>query len=101
MVCEASDLETTVRGIDTYFVVIYRNMGSYNADRSADLDYPLAFVESMGRVLQSMTARPPFRYVQLSGKWARSDQGQRLWWGEDARKLKVGKKSCICRLGNV
>ena len=64
-------------------------MGSYSGSVAVDLEYPAAFIDSMGQVLQSLPSRPPFRYVQLSGKFVRQDQDLQLWWGEKPRKIKV------------
>ncbi|KAM5341451.1 hypothetical protein ACJ41O_014482 [Fusarium nematophilum] len=64
------------------------NMGSYTGSVTADLEYPMVFIESMGRVLETKPSRPRFRYVQLSGMFVRQDQEQKLWWGEKPRKIK-------------
>lgn len=64
-------------------------MGSYAGSLAADLEYPVAFLESMIPVLEKHTGRPPFRYVHLSGKFVRQDQEKRLWFMEKPRKIKV------------
>ncbi|KAI0839025.1 hypothetical protein F5Y06DRAFT_286948 [Hypoxylon sp. FL0890] len=64
-------------------------MGTYNGSLTADLEYPLAFLESMAHVLvHTELSRPRFRYVLLSGKFVRRDQGEKLWWGNKPRKIK-------------
>ncbi|KAI1099541.1 hypothetical protein F4804DRAFT_337150 [Jackrogersella minutella] len=64
------------------------NMGSYSGDLAADVEYPLAFIESMARVLETKPSRPRFRCVHLSGKFVRQDQEKRLWLLEKPRKIK-------------
>ncbi|KAK7424528.1 hypothetical protein QQX98_000493 [Neonectria punicea] len=63
-------------------------MGSYNGNREADLDYPMAFLESMAPVLESRPSRPRFRCVHLSGKFVRQDQEKKLLFMEGPRKIK-------------
>ncbi|KAI0151879.1 hypothetical protein F4776DRAFT_28 [Hypoxylon sp. NC0597] len=64
-------------------------MGTYTGSLAADLDYPLAFLTSMARVLvETNLDRPRFRYIHLSGKFVRQDQGEKLWWGHKPRKIK-------------
>ncbi|KAI1398863.1 hypothetical protein F4819DRAFT_489123 [Hypoxylon fuscum] len=63
-------------------------MGSYTGSLTVDLEYPLAFLENMARVLETKPSRPQFRYVQLSGKFVRQNQEEKLWWGDKPRKLK-------------
>ncbi|KAF7558431.1 hypothetical protein G7046_g5728 [Stylonectria norvegica] len=63
-------------------------MGSYDGSIAPDLEYPLAFVESMGQVLEAGQSRAPFRCVHLSGKFVRQNQEQKLWFLEKARKIK-------------
>ena len=79
-------------------------MGSYNGSVEADLEYPLAFMENMARVLEetrpvAAEGRPPFQYVQLSGMFVRRDQDSRLWVNEKTRKLKVRKELAPSPLG--
>ncbi|KAI0845877.1 hypothetical protein F5Y00DRAFT_161723 [Daldinia vernicosa] len=64
------------------------NMGTNTGNILPDLEYPLAFVESMGRVLETKPDRPPFKYVHLSGKFVRQNQEERLCFLEEARKMK-------------
>lgn len=54
-----------------------------------DLEYGLAFIEAMGKVLGANPPSTPFRYVQLSGMLVRQDQDARLWLLGYTRKLKV------------
>ncbi|KAL0941716.1 nucleoside-diphosphate-sugar epimerase [Colletotrichum truncatum] len=63
-------------------------MGSYNGNVAADLDYPMAFIESMAPVLKTLPDRSRFRCVHLSGKFVRQDQETKLWFLETPRKLK-------------
>ncbi|KAI1370215.1 hypothetical protein F4677DRAFT_458035 [Hypoxylon crocopeplum] len=63
-------------------------MGTYAGSLTADLEYPLAFLESMVRVLEKQPSRPRFRYVHLSGKFVRQDQEKKLWFMEKPRKIK-------------
>ncbi|KAH7143536.1 hypothetical protein EDB81DRAFT_842792 [Dactylonectria macrodidyma] len=63
-------------------------MGSYNGSITADLEYPLAFLEAMAPVLKTQPNRPLFRCVHLSGKFVRQDQEQKLWFMEKPRKMK-------------
>ncbi|KAI1472389.1 uncharacterized protein F4812DRAFT_408725 [Daldinia caldariorum] len=64
------------------------NMGTNTGDIRADLEYPLAFIESMGQVLETKSDRPPFKHVHLSGKFVRQDQEEKLCFLEEARKMK-------------
>lgn len=64
-------------------------MGTNTGNRAADLEYPLAFLESMATALQTQPSRPRFKYVHLSGKFVRQNQEERLWFLEEARKIKV------------
>ncbi|KAI0112958.1 hypothetical protein F4814DRAFT_329640 [Daldinia grandis] len=64
------------------------NMGTNTGNILPDLEYPLAFVESMGRVLEAKPSRPPFKYVHLSGKFVRQNQEEKLCFLEKARKMK-------------
>lgn len=64
-------------------------MGSYKGSVTVDLEYGLAFIEAMGRVLEAQPPAAPFRYVQLSGMFVRQDQDARLWFLSYPRKLKV------------
>ncbi|KAF4981335.1 hypothetical protein FDECE_17705 [Fusarium decemcellulare] len=63
-------------------------MGSYNGSHTADFEYPLAFQESMVRVLETKPSRAPFRYIHLSGKFVRQNQDEPLWFMDGPRKLK-------------
>ncbi|KAH7159527.1 hypothetical protein B0J13DRAFT_108922 [Dactylonectria estremocensis] len=63
-------------------------MGSYDGSITADLEYPLAFLEAMAPVLKAQPSRPRFRCVHLSGKFVRQNQEQKLWFMEKPRKMK-------------
>ncbi|KAI2615198.1 hypothetical protein GGR54DRAFT_301675 [Hypoxylon sp. NC1633] len=63
-------------------------MGSYDGNVAADLEYPLAFLDDMARVLETKPGRTQFRYVHLSGKFVRRDQERKLWLLERPRKIK-------------
>ncbi|KAI0973795.1 hypothetical protein F4678DRAFT_410360 [Xylaria arbuscula] len=63
-------------------------IGSYNGSRTADLEYPLAFLESMQRVLETKPTRPRFRYVHLGGMFTSHDQDKKLCFLEYARKIR-------------
>lgn len=64
-------------------------MGTYTGSVTVDLEYPVAFLESMARVLETKHSRPRFRYVHLSGKFVRQNQEEKLWFLEKPRKIKV------------
>jgi hypothetical protein len=64
-------------------------MGTYKGSLTADLEYPVTFIESMGRVLETKHSGAPFRFVNLGGKFVRQDQEKRLWFLEKPRKIKV------------
>lgn len=66
-------------------------MGTYSGSRNADLEYPLAFLESMGRVLEKKqpAREQPFRYIHLSGMFTRQDQEKKLLFLEFSRKIRV------------
>lgn len=64
-------------------------MGTNTGSLTADLEYPLAFLESMARVLETKPSRPRFRYVHLSGKFVGQNQEEKLWFLEKPRKIKV------------
>jgi hypothetical protein len=68
-------------------------MGSYRGDRAVDFDYAVAFIKAMGEELETGPSRPNFRFVVLGGKFVRSNQEEKLWWGEVPRKTKV---CCRC-----
>ncbi|TGJ82739.1 hypothetical protein E0Z10_g6032 [Xylaria hypoxylon] len=63
-------------------------MGSYKGSRTADLEYPLAFLESMARVLETKPTRSQFRYVHLGGMFTCHDQEKKLWFLEYPRKIR-------------
>jgi hypothetical protein len=67
-------------------------MGTYNGSMTVDLEYPMAFVESMGAVVQKQGSRVPFRFVLLSGKFVRQNQEEKLYFMEKPRKIKVSHK---------
>ncbi|KAI1822200.1 hypothetical protein F4861DRAFT_410364 [Xylaria intraflava] len=76
-------------------------MGSRNGrSRTADFEYALTFLDSMGRVLESKPKRPLFKYIQLSGRFVRSDQDMKLWWGDYPRKLKGLCDTKVLEFGN-
>ncbi|KAI9044356.1 putative nucleoside-diphosphate-sugar epimerase [Aspergillus affinis] len=63
-------------------------MGTSTGSMTADLEYPLIFIESMGKVSKSKPRAQRFRYVHLSGKFVRQNQDERLWFLEKPRKIK-------------
>ncbi|KAI0103287.1 hypothetical protein GGR51DRAFT_573239 [Nemania sp. FL0031] len=63
-------------------------MGSYKGSRAVDLEYPLAFMTAMARVLETQPTRPQFRYVHLGGMFTRQDQERKLWFLEYPRKIR-------------
>ncbi|KAI0486742.1 hypothetical protein F4859DRAFT_312409 [Xylaria cf. heliscus] len=63
-------------------------MGSYKGSRAADLEYPLAFSESMARVLETKSPRPRFRYVHLGGMFTQRDQEKMLFFLDYPRKIR-------------
>ncbi|KAI0419827.1 hypothetical protein F5X98DRAFT_59841 [Xylaria grammica] len=75
-------------------------IGSYKGSRTADLEYPLAFLESMQRMLETRPRRPPFRYIHLGGKFTRHDQEEKLWFLEYARKLRGLGEAKALEFGN-
>lgn len=64
-------------------------MGSYEGSRAADLEYPVAFLRGMDRVLEPRPPRPRFRYVHLGGMFTKQDQETKLWFLEYPRKIRV------------
>ena len=67
-------------------------MGTNTGNVLADLEYPLIFITSMAKVLESQSdpsRRQRFRYVHLSGKFVRQDQDTPLYFLEVPRKMKV------------
>ncbi|KAI0517844.1 hypothetical protein F5B22DRAFT_602694 [Xylaria bambusicola] len=75
-------------------------MGSYKGSRAVDVEYPLAFMRDMDRVLQSRPSRPRFGYVHLSGMFTRHDQDTKLWWLEYARKIRGLGEAKVLEFGN-
>ncbi|KAI0460570.1 hypothetical protein F5B21DRAFT_452323 [Xylaria acuta] len=63
-------------------------MGSYKGSRAADLEYPLAFLESMARVLETKSTRRRFRYVHLGGMFTQRDQEKKLFFLDYPRKIR-------------
>ncbi|KAI8945161.1 hypothetical protein F4801DRAFT_594378 [Xylaria longipes] len=63
-------------------------IGSYKGSREADLEYPLAFIESMARVLETNPTRLRFRYVHLGGMFTRQDQEKKLLFLDYPRKIR-------------
>ncbi|KAI0201450.1 hypothetical protein F4808DRAFT_127248 [Astrocystis sublimbata] len=63
-------------------------IGSYKGSETADLEYPLAFIESMARALETKPSKPPFRYVHLGGMFTQQDQDMKLYWLEYPRKIR-------------
>ncbi|KAI1746984.1 hypothetical protein F4782DRAFT_468927 [Xylaria castorea] len=63
-------------------------MGSYKGSRAADFEYPLAFIESMARVLETKSTRPRFRYVHLGGMFTQRDQEKKLFFLDYPRKIR-------------
>ncbi|KAI1347254.1 hypothetical protein F5Y01DRAFT_318901 [Xylaria sp. FL0043] len=71
-------------------------IGSYNGSRTADLEYPMAFLESMTRILETRPARPRFKYVHLGGMFTSHDQEKKLCFLEYARKIRgLGEASAL------
>lgn len=69
-----------------------RTMGTYDGSVAVDLEYPLAFQEAFGRLLEAQEAgnsTSRFRYIHMSGKLSIQDQDARLWFLERVRKIKV------------
>lgn len=67
----------------------FRAMGTYSGSVTADLEYPLAFMESMQRILETKPGRGQFRFINLGGMFTRHNQDEPLYWMERPRKLKV------------
>ncbi|KAM0287751.1 hypothetical protein ACHAQH_000282 [Verticillium albo-atrum] len=65
-------------------------MGTYdNNNVTVNLDYPVAFQEAFSKILQEeRPAGPKFSFILLSGKFVRQDQEARLYFLEEARKIK-------------
>lgn len=76
-------------------------MGSYNGSVAVDLEYPIAFQESMARVLETKDITSRFRYVILGGKFVRQNQEQKLWFLDKPRKIKVRSKYYECSRSNI
>jgi hypothetical protein len=76
-------------------------MGTYTGSQTADLEYPMAFIEAMTRVLETQSTMSPFRYVHLSGKFVRQNQEERLWFLEKARKIRVSIVSRMRFLADI
>ncbi len=69
-----------------------RAMGTYDANREVNLEYPLAFQEAFVKVLQSSSSeRQAFRYVHLGGRLTEQDQDRSLFFLSETRHLKVYK----------
>ena len=64
-------------------------MGTNTGSQTADFDYPLLFTEKMNEALIKTSRKHPFKYVQLGGKFVRTNQDEKLWFLEMPRKLKV------------
>ncbi|KAI1123030.1 hypothetical protein F5Y10DRAFT_286540 [Nemania abortiva] len=75
-------------------------MGSYKGSRAVDLEYPLAFMESMLRVLGTRPSRPRFRYVHLGGMFTRQDQEKKLWLLEYPRKIRGLAEAKVAEFAN-
>ncbi|KAH8166875.1 hypothetical protein CIB48_g1398 [Xylaria polymorpha] len=75
-------------------------MGSYKGSRAADFDYPLAFLESMARVLETSSSRPRFRYVHLGGMFTRQDQENKLFFLEYPRKIRGLAEAKVAEFAN-
>ncbi|KAM0330027.1 hypothetical protein ACHAQA_004197 [Verticillium albo-atrum] len=65
-------------------------MGTYDNDNvTVNLEYPVAFQKAFAKLLQlERPSGPRFRFILLSGKFVRQDQDQRLYFLEQARKIK-------------
>ncbi|KAI1363208.1 hypothetical protein F5Y08DRAFT_252088 [Xylaria arbuscula] len=75
-------------------------MGSYKGSRTADLEYPVAFLRDMDRVLESRPPRPRFRYVHLGGMFTRQDQEKKLWFLEYPRKIRGLGEAKVLEFGS-
>ncbi len=68
-----------------------RAIVTYDGNSAANLEYPLAFCEALGRVLLARPSRASkFRYILLGGRWTEPDQTKDLYWMTEARKVRVG-----------
>ncbi|KAI0814220.1 hypothetical protein GGR55DRAFT_500188 [Xylaria sp. FL0064] len=74
-------------------------MGSYNGSRTADLEYPMAFLEGMAQVLETRPARPRFKYVHLGGMFTSHDQDKKLCFLEYARKIRGLGEASVLKFG--
>lgn len=74
-------------------------MGSYKGSITADLEYPMAFLERMATVLETRPVRARFRYVHLSGRFVRQNQEEKLWFLEEPRKIKVSSDVLLIVIG--
>jgi len=63
-------------------------LGTSDNSRAANLDYPLAFQNSIIKVLEPRTGKALFRYIHLSGKFVEQDQDRSLWLLPVPRKIK-------------
>ncbi|KAI1427703.1 hypothetical protein F5Y12DRAFT_736512 [Xylaria sp. FL1777] len=75
-------------------------MGSYKGSRTADLKYPLAFLEGMGRVLKTKPTRPQFKYIHLGGMFTCHDQEKKLWFLEYPRKVRGLGEAKVLEFGD-
>ncbi|KAI0430899.1 hypothetical protein F5Y09DRAFT_306442 [Xylaria sp. FL1042] len=75
-------------------------MGSYKGSHTADLEYPMAFLEGMARVLESRPTRPRFRYVHLGGMFTSHDQERKLCFLEYARKIRGLGEASVLNFGD-
>jgi hypothetical protein len=70
---------------------IYRALGTSDNSQTANLEYPLAFQDSIIKVLEPRTGKAPFRFIFLSGKLVEQDQNRSLWFLPIPRKTKACK----------
>lgn len=65
-------------------------IGSYNGNRAVDFEYPLAFLESIARVLKARSSReqPQFKYIHLGGMFTSRDPDAKLWLLGSARRIR-------------
>ena len=64
-------------------------MGTYDANRAVNLEFPYSFQTSFSKVMHNRLGKRRFRYVYLSGRLVEQDQTKTLWLLPEARKIKV------------
>jgi hypothetical protein len=66
-------------------LTIRRCMGTTAANRTLEVDYPLAFTTAF----TSAGLTKPFRHIHLSGATTERNQTSNLWFKSEMRKMKV------------